>query len=170
MEFIKKHITTILIILSTIILGGVAVFTAVRLYQLRKEPVAPTQPKSEPSASQAQISYQAPNACTELAFALATPLPTKTPKATPTQTPKPTTTPTITPNPTPTPTATSTPVATQTPTASPSPSPTPTLMSQASLTPKPTTAALPEAGVGMPTIFGIGLGLLLILGAVLLAI
>ncbi len=160
MEFIKKHITTILIILSTIILGGVAVFTAVRLYQLRQEPVAPTQPKSKPSASQDQISYQALKACTELAFALATP----------TQTPKPTTTPTITPSPTPTPTPTSTPIATQAPTASPSPSPTPTLISQASLTPKSTTVALPEAGVGTPTIFGIGLGLLLLLGAILLAI
>jgi len=38
-------------VVATIILGGVAIFTAIRLYQLRNQPVAPTIPKSEPAAA-----------------------------------------------------------------------------------------------------------------------
>ena len=36
---------------ATVVLGGIAVFTAVRLYQLRTQTVAPTAPESEPGAS-----------------------------------------------------------------------------------------------------------------------
>lgn len=50
-EFFKKNLTTILMVGATVLLGGVAVFTAVRLYQLRSEPVAPNAPQSEPEAA-----------------------------------------------------------------------------------------------------------------------
>jgi len=62
----KKRIVTILIVIATIALAGVAVFTAIRLYQLRQEPVAPTAPTSEPEAA-------APVSCTALTFTLTTP-------------------------------------------------------------------------------------------------
>ncbi len=42
---------TTLIILATVILAGVAIFTAFRLYQLRQQPVAPNVPSSEPKAA-----------------------------------------------------------------------------------------------------------------------
>lgn len=44
-EFLKEKLPTIAIITFTVILGGIAVFTAFRLYQLRQEPVAPTAPE-----------------------------------------------------------------------------------------------------------------------------
>lgn len=50
-SFFKKNLTAILIIAATLILGGVAVFTAIRLYQLRSEPVAPNAPESSPQAA-----------------------------------------------------------------------------------------------------------------------
>jgi len=46
----KNKLVTILIAAATIILAGVAVFTAVRLFQLRKQSVSPTSPESEPGA------------------------------------------------------------------------------------------------------------------------
>jgi len=46
----KKVVTTIIIV-ATIVLGGIAVFTAVRLFQLRQTAVAPTAPES-PFASE----------------------------------------------------------------------------------------------------------------------
>lgn len=90
---------------ATVVLGGVAVFTAIRLYQLRSEPVAPNAPDSQPAAgnftnppsSQPQL-----NACTALVFTLSTGTPTGTPTTTPTSTP--TTTATATPTTTATPT------------------------------------------------------------------
>ncbi len=48
----KKKIVTVLIVIATVILAGVAVFTAIRLYQLREEAVAPTAPTSEPAAAE----------------------------------------------------------------------------------------------------------------------
>ena len=41
---------TIAIVAATVILAGVAIYTAIRLYQLRQEAVAPTAPVSEPEA------------------------------------------------------------------------------------------------------------------------
>lgn len=88
----RKRIVTIVIVLATVVLAGVAVYTAIRLYQLRQEAVAPTAPTSEPAAAEPQT-----NACTQLSFVLAvetspspspsvspTPTPTSTPTATPT--------------------------------------------------------------------------------------
>lgn len=48
--------------------------------------------------------------------------------------------------------------------------PTPTKTATSSGTPTPTTSQLPDAGVSYPTIFGVGLGVLVIVGAMLLAI
>lgn len=46
----KNKYTTIGIILTTIILAGVAIFTAIRLYQTRNTAVAPNVPSSKPAA------------------------------------------------------------------------------------------------------------------------
>ena len=152
--FFKNKIVTVLILLATLVLAGVAIFTAYRLYQLRQQAVAPTAPESKPKAA-------VPEACTALTFTLTTPTgsPTATPTATPTGSPTatptgsptatPTATPTKTPTPTPTATVTSSPIAQASPTAQPS---------------------LPEAGTSWPTIVGIGIGVLLLIGSLLLAL
>ena len=49
-DLFKGKIVTALVVIATVILAGVAIFTAVRLYQLRSQPVAPTAPESEPAA------------------------------------------------------------------------------------------------------------------------
>ncbi len=90
------------------------------------------------------------------------------PSPSPTPTPSPSATPVATAQPTSTPTPTSTSLAQATPTPTgigstePSPSATPTNTSAA--------ASLPEAGVGLPTVFGIGVGTILLLGALILAL
>ena len=48
----KGKIATVGIILATLILAGVAVFTAIRLYQLRQQAVAPNVPSSIPRAQE----------------------------------------------------------------------------------------------------------------------
>lgn len=73
----KNKIATIGIIIATIILAGVAVFTAVRLYQLRQEAVAPTAPTSKPKAQETSTT-----SCNALSFVLGS-TPTPTPTATP---------------------------------------------------------------------------------------
>lgn len=88
----KNKLTVIGIVLTTVILAGVAIFTAMRLYQTRTEPVAPNAPSSKPKAQEVV------NACS-LSFTLATSTPTATPTATPTRTP--TATPTVTATPVP---------------------------------------------------------------------
>lgn len=47
----KNKYTTIGIILTTILLAGVAIFTAIRLYQTRNTAVAPNVPSSRPAAA-----------------------------------------------------------------------------------------------------------------------
>ena len=79
----KKNL---ILIIATIVLGAAAIFTGIKIYQLREEPVAPTQPKGVTE---------------ECRLVLDIPAPTSTPTATPTPTPTPT--PTLTPTPTPTP-------------------------------------------------------------------
>src|SRR3989344_63908 len=76
----KKKIVTISIVLATVILAGVAIFTAVRLYQLRQTSVSPPSPESEPEAANDKI-------C-KLSFNIT--LATTSPTATPTTSPKPT--------------------------------------------------------------------------------
>jgi hypothetical protein len=50
-DFIKRNKITVIILLATLILGGIAIFTAVRLYSLRSQRVAPTAPESVPGAA-----------------------------------------------------------------------------------------------------------------------
>jgi len=126
-----------------------------------------------------------PVACQQLTFSLSTPLVTTTVTLTPTPTLTPTLTPTATPTSTPTPSLTSSPTPTTrplggtspTPTlaAQATPTPTQTLIAQASPTSIPGTQAgtgdqLPEAGVSIPTIFSIAIGILLIISAFLFAL
>jgi len=173
-DLFKGKFVTILVVAATVILAGVAIFTALRLYQLRQESISLTQPESEPEATQPEI-----NSCELLTFSITEPTPSLSPTNTLTPVPSQTLTPV--------PSVTTTPVPTSTPTNTPTPtqppvggiSPTPTTIAQA--TPTPTTAyiaaasptpggaALPDAGIATPTLI-IGLaGILLILAAFLLA-
>ena len=123
----KKNIV---IISVSLILGAAAIVTGVKLYQLRQESIAPTEPKA--------ISER----CT-LEFTVSVSTPTPTPPTgtltpTPTGTITPTTTPTVTP------TGTITPTTSVPPTSTPAPG-------------EPTTIAappteLPSAGSTLPTI------------------
>ena len=126
--------------LLTVVLAFVAIATAIRLYQLRQQAVAPTAPE-EPEAA---ISGPA---CETLFFTINTPTPTSTLTPTPTKTPTPTPTATKTPTPkppTPTPTPTpKPPTPTPTPTRTPTPTKTPT--PTATNTPTPTPTPLPTA-------------------------
>ena len=137
----KKKIVTIVIVIATIALAGVAVFTAIRLYQLREESVAPTAPTSEPAAAQTVSS------CTQLAFTLTVESPSPSPSGS--ESPSPTSSPTTGPTSSPTDSPTSSPSSTSSPTTTTEPS-------------------LPEAGVSYPTIIGVGAGILVILGSLLL--
>ncbi len=164
-NFFKGKIATIIILLATFVLAGVAVFTAIRLYQLRQVSVTPGAPESQPRAE----ATPAPVACS-LTFTLATPTPTPTPTPVPlcnstctVNTDCPSglicniaqgatsgfcrnqaclaatdcTCATPTPTPTPTPTKTPTPTPTATPTATPTVTATPTGTPQITPTPTP---------------------------------
>jgi len=167
-EFLKNKVVTILVVVATVILAGVAIFTALRLYQLRTQPVAPTAPE-RPRAE------ELPAACGQLAFTITAQTPTPTSRLTPTQGPTPSLTLTPTQSPTPTqppvggtsPTPTSVPSSTPTSVASSTPSVTQTQIAAAS--PTPGGEALPSAGVSLPTIFGLSLGILIIMAALLIA-
>ena len=99
--------------------------------------------------------------------ALATPTPTASPTATATATATPTATPTGTGFATATPTAATTP--TETPTATPTETP---LFGTATPTPitEATSRPVPVTGVEWPTIVGAGVGIVVIIGAILLAL
>lgn len=169
-DFLKNKVATVLIVVATVILAGIAIFTAVRLYQLRTKPVAPTAPESRPEAGGPTPT---PEACRELAFNIHIPSPT----------PQATTTPTPTSEPSPTPTSTATPTPTEPPRGGdPSPTPIPTVTPEATTTPVPTVTGapistptpteaptLPDAGVGLPTIMFGALGMLLIFLSLMLA-
>lgn len=257
-ELIKGKFFTVLTVIITLILAGVAVFTAIRLYQLRQESVSPVNPESEPAAwdcrnyvfsvdasgivsvsntstrneppqkAQVFIDNQlvatfdvpalptgqnatlgtvsvptgtfswkvigtldcqnsgtvtsGPIACKQLKFTITTTTVSPTISIT--------TTPTLTPTPTdkplggddPSPTPTDTPEATSTPTPTSSESiggddnstsmstPTPTTRLIAQISPTPGGLTLPDAGISTPTLFGISLGALMIIAALLLAI
>ncbi|HUC94415.1 MAG TPA: hypothetical protein VMR19_00220 [Candidatus Saccharimonadales bacterium] len=51
-KLIKGKVGTVLILIVTLILAGVAIFTAVRLYQLGNQSVAPNAPSSNPKAAE----------------------------------------------------------------------------------------------------------------------
>lgn len=190
---LKSRIATGVVVLATLVLAGVAVFTAMRLYKLRSEPVAPTAPSSSSASTQDEVI-----SCEELVFSITetspTPTTTVTQTVTPTNTPTATATLTPTNTPTPTPTATSIPSHTPTPTDRPLGGNSPTPTNQPTNTPTPTdtqatptpteiliadsgdqagtadeTAQLPAAGISFPTLVIISLGALLILFAFILA-
>ncbi|MBI2590902.1 MAG: hypothetical protein HYW33_03445 [Candidatus Blackburnbacteria bacterium] len=161
---------TIILIVSTVVLALVAVGTALWLYQLQSQPVAPNVPESQPKAT---APSQA-NCTSSVNFTLAA-AGTDSP-ATPTSTPTPTPTraiggpvsPTATLTPTPKPTATSTPAATPTSAASS----TSTSGSQATATPTSATSSetLPNVGVSWPVVAGISAGALVLFIGILLAL
>lgn len=107
---IKKNWYVILIGLATVILGAIAVMTALRLYQAGKNPVAPNAPESKPAAQTLPTATPTPTNPCLLTFNLniptgtLTPTPTKNPSVTPTPTTNPSVTPTVTSTITPTPT------------------------------------------------------------------
>lgn len=171
----KGKVGTAIILVFTVILAGVAIFTAVRLYQLRRQAVAPNVPSSIPQAQ--EVSPSPVSACL-LTFTINS-----------------------TSTPTPTGTSTATPTPTGTSTATPTPSGTPnycngtcgsdsncqsgmtcyqgycrnpSCTSQTSCScpgsSTPTPASLPQSGVNWPTITGAGLGILVILGSLLLVL
>ncbi len=179
MKRIKENLATIFIVGATLVLAGIAVFTAFKLYELKKKPVTPVAPERLPAA-EAPAETPAPeettNACQPLVFTLAKSTGqaslTTTPTKSPTPTPKPTAKGTATPKATTTPRATSTatprPTATTTATASPKPTATSAVVAK---TPTPTPSeTLPSAGVSLPTIVGITAGLILIVGSLLLTL
>lgn len=55
MDFVRKNFVTLLVVGATVVLAGVAMFTAMRLYNLRQNPVTPAEPASTPSASDAPV-------------------------------------------------------------------------------------------------------------------
>jgi hypothetical protein len=137
----------------------------------------------------------APQACTLLTFTITsntgTPTPTTPPGSTATSTPTNTPTPTVTPTTPPGSTATPTtpPGSTATPTTPPGSTATPTTIAQNSPTTSPTTVIalsspttipgaaagtggenLPAAGIALPTLFAFGLGSLILVLAVILAL
>ena len=171
-DFIKQNLVSFLTIFATVILAAVAIFTAIRLYQLRQQAVAPTAPE-EPAAqeitpeptttptSAPEIQLPPVSELCEVTFEIGGPPPTATP--TPTSTPTPTAT--GTPIPTPTPTLTPTPTPTGAPTATPTPT---QALAQA---PTPTQAPeLPDVGIPFPTLLAVLAGFLLIFISLFLAL
>lgn len=97
-EALRGKLTTVAIVTTTLVLAGISIFTATRLYRLRKRAVAPTTPESKPKA-QEEPRQQTPSPTSPL-IAQASPSPT--PTATSTATPIPTGSPTPSPSPSPT--------------------------------------------------------------------
>ena len=238
----KGKIATAIILLSTFVLAGVAIFTAIRLYQLRQTAVAPNVPSSIPKAQeveleapcgfdertgqnvscaegfvcvQPEVSIPGMGVCRTsgtplgncgLGFTFATPSPTATAIATATATA--TSTATATATATATSTATATAIPTGTPnncggtcgsnlncgnglicysgycrnpsctsntdcvcsTAGPTATATVKPATNSTTTPAPTQPALPQSGTDWPTVLGIGIGILTIVGSLLLAL
>jgi hypothetical protein len=196
----KGKLGTALILTVTMILAGVAIFTAVRLYQLGNQPVAPNVPSSIPHAQEVTATATptpTPSGVCTLSFTITTSTPTPTPTPVPqcntactstTQCPS-----TLTCYKangatsgfcrnaqcsseiscicsTPTPTPTPTATPTGTPGPSGTPTATPTTAASAATTPGPTAATLPNSGTDWPTIAGAGIGIFVILGSLLLAL
>lgn len=158
-NFIKNKFATFIVVTATFILAGVAIFTAIRLYQLRNESISPTAPVSRPAANTQK-------SCEGLSFVITT------------QTPTVTTTISVTPSlsPTLTVTATTTLTPTQSVTSTPGPTATSTPGPTSTNTPTPsggiggTGTALPDAGISVPTIVLTIVGAMVVSLAVILAL
>ena len=138
----KGKIATTLVVLSTIILAGVAIFTAMRLFQLRNQPVAPNAPP-RPKASEGTT-----QACQVLTFTLSENSPTPTLIITSTVTPTSGSTGTPTPTSQNTSTPTSIASATVSPTNPPGSTATPTFPPPPSIPEPPQcTAQKPSAPI-----------------------
>jgi len=153
------------------ILAVIAIFLGTRLLQTQDESISPAAPESRPAA---QVPEDQLEACVALTFSIGT-------DASPSAEASPSL------SPSPSPSAESSPPASSSPSPSPSqgtqaassPSPSPSsaslAQSESTSTPAPVktstpTPKLPDAGVGIPTIVATGAGLILLIGAVLLAI
>lgn len=199
-DFIKKNITNLVLAASILILGIIAVIIAIRLYNLRRQAVAPTAPESKPSA-QEQISTQA---CEEAVFELEqvsyscnsncesdSDCQSVNPDyicyqtsgekrcrlagnpQSETCTPAAQPTPSPSPTPTPTPTPISQPLGGSTPTPTPIKTSTPT--PSASPTPTPTSSPtplpdLPVSGTTIQSIIGIAIGAFILIGGIILSL
>lgn len=176
MNFAKNNKVTILILAATIILAGVATFTAVRLYQLRVQPISPASPNT--SGAQGLPSNFADSQCS-LTFTLnlATPGASGSPRATASGSPRATVSSSASPRATSTASAspnlgvgglttTATPSTTPRATASATPRATATTIAVATTTP----GQLPAAGFALPTLIGIGAAILLLITALALAL
>jgi hypothetical protein len=175
----KGKAGTVIILIFTVVLAGIAIFTAVRLYQLRQQAVAPNVPSSIPHAQEATT---APTSACSLSFTIES-TSTGTPTATPTGTS------TATPNPSGTPNSCNGTCGSdsncqsdktcyqgfcrnpscpsQESCACPG---TATPASKLSSTPTATPASLPKSGTVWPTFMGAGIGILIIFGSILLAL
>lgn len=191
----KNKAVVIGVLLTTLVLAGVAMFTAFRLYQTRNQAITPNAPSSRPAAATPTASSV--TSCS-LSFSLTTT----------TVTPTPTSTGSGSGSPSPTATVTSSPSPTATVTASPSPVPqcnyactansqcpsglicyipngqtagncrntqclteSDCICNLPSATPTITsTPQLPEAGTSWPTILGIGTGVLILIASLLFAL
>ncbi len=176
-DFVKRNITTLMIAGATVFLAGIAIFTALRLFQLRNQSVAPNAPASTPAAATSI-------ACQALTFTIATATTTPSPtagtarlssaNATATLTRSPSPTPTRSPSPTPTKSPTPTPLGvgglSSTPSPTPTLSPSPLAKATNTSTPRPTAASLPVAGDNTPTFISMGAAMILIFGAAILFI
>ena len=202
----KSKFGTIIIIVVTLILAGVAIFTAIRLYQLGQQPVAPNVPSSQPKAVECTNNNECPagqncvgggcqlqNITTkttcDLSFALTT-----SATATPTAPPEVTAAPTVTATPIAPPGAPNAcggtcgsnincgsglycnttvglcrnpacPNQTDCNCPGSTNAPTPTSTSVAAAAP-----SLPSSGTDWPSIVGISIGILTILGSLILAL
>lgn len=184
----KNKYTIIGIIITTIILAGVAIFTAMRLYQTRDVAVAPNVPSSKPVAQEATPT---PSTC-QLSFAISIPTATATATSTSTSSSSPT--------------ATATATGTASPTGAPNSCngtcgsnsncqsnyicyiPSGSIsgncrntqcltetdctcaVATTSATVAPTQPSLPVVGTSWPTLLGTGFGVLVIIGSLLLAL
>jgi hypothetical protein len=119
----NKKVITIIVLLTTIILAAIALFTAVKLYQIGQEPVAaspalkPKTKAAQPSGQVPFVAQEQPGGVCELAFNVGiSPSPSITPSPTPSESPS------------------------STPSESPSPSPS----ESPEVSPSPTPSASPE--------------------------
>ncbi len=179
MEPKKKNWLPFLILGAIVILAGIAVFTAIKLYQSREKPIAPTAPQPAPAAGECQLSFTVVTLTpTPITTSTPTPTGTVTPTSTPTPTPTgtviPTPTGTLTPTPTGTPLPTSTPASIPTSTPIPTATSSPTPLAVASSTPTPTSyvapVEVPEPGFTIPTLGAIIGGILLFVASLLLVL
>ncbi|MBI3397301.1 hypothetical protein HY045_02390 [Candidatus Woesebacteria bacterium] len=147
-DFIRQKLIPVLIVITTLALAGIAVFTAIRLYQLRNQQVSPNAPTKPQAAPGGNITTKS---CEALSFTLSTssPTPSSSPTGTPTSSPTPTSTPPVG-------------GGTSTPTPTPNPSATPSV----TVAPTPTPTGLLDSGFGLPTFGGIALGVLIIIASV----